>query len=79
MNRESFEEIVKWKAERMAKAKTLREQAEKMNCEWKVFKIGGWDAMIFDVARSLDLPAEYSTRDYRRNLIEQWLEEGLGE
>ncbi len=53
MLEESFEELVKYKAKRMAAAASWKDQASRLNCDFKAFKVGGWDAMIYDMAFSL--------------------------
>jgi hypothetical protein len=47
-----------------------------LNCDFKAFKVGGWDAMIYDMAFSLGVQ-RYATRLLRERLIRKWLEEGL--
>ena len=49
----NFEQLIKYKAERMAKAASWEDQAGRLNCDFKAFKVGGWDAMIYDMAFSL--------------------------
>jgi len=81
MLEESFEQLVKEKAKRMAKAPLLKEQAAelgiKADTELRVFKVGGWDAMIFDMAQSLKLDKKWAGRDFRKHLIDKWEEEGM--
>jgi hypothetical protein len=72
----NFEQLVEYKAKRMAKAAAWKNQASKLNCDFKAFKIGGWDAMIYDMAFSLGVQ-RYATRDFRERLIKKWLNEGL--
>ena len=81
MLEESFEEIAKERAKRMAVANSLKEQAAKLgiktDSELRAFKVGGWDAMIFDMAQSLNLGKQYGGRDFRRRLIDKWENEGV--
>jgi hypothetical protein len=76
----SFEEIVKNKAKHMSDAASWKNQAIKLGVkgeeQLKAFKIGGWDAMIFDMAQSLNY-VRYAQSEFRRNLIDRWLREGL--
>jgi len=76
MLEESFEELVKYKAKRMAEASSWKDQASRLNCDFKAFKVGGWDAMIYDMAFSLGVQ-KYAARDFRERLIKKWLEEGM--
>jgi len=48
----------------------------KSDNELKAFKLGGWDAMIFDMAQVLNL-VSYARRDFGKRLIEKWQGEGL--
>jgi hypothetical protein len=77
---ESFKELVKHKAQQMAEASTWKEQAAELGLksddELKAFKLGGWDAMIFDMAQALNF-VSYARRDFRQRLIEKWLREGM--
>ena len=74
----AFEQLVKNKAEHMAGtcARQATELGIKSADEVKAFKLGGWDAMIFDMAQALNL-VSYARRDFRKHLIEKWLSEGL--
>jgi len=72
----NFEQLVRYKAERMAKAASWEDQASRLNCDFKAFKVGGWDAMIYDMAFSLGVQ-KYATRNFREHLIKKWLKEGL--
>ncbi len=78
---ESFEELVKEKAKRMWKASSLKEQAAELGIkgdnELRAFKVGGWDAMIFDMAQSLNFGRQYGSRDFRKRLIDKWEGEGM--
>lgn len=78
----SFEELVKHKATKQATAATLREQARDLGFiteeQWDIFKIGSWDAMIYDMAMALNIdPKKQASRQYRAALIQKWLSEGL--
>jgi len=76
---ESFEEVVKHKAKRMAKASSWDQQAKTLGitkpAELRAFKLGGWDAMIYDVGMTLG--QRYARRDFRRQLINKWEKEGI--
>ena len=72
----NFEQLVEYKAKRMAKAASWKNQASRLSCDFKAFKVGGWDAMIYDMAFSLGVQ-KYATRDFRERLIKKWLTEGL--
>jgi hypothetical protein len=71
-----FEQLVEYKAKRMAKAGSWKNQARRLGCDFKAFKVGGWDAMIYDMAFSLGVQ-RYATRDFRERLINKWLGKGL--
>ena len=73
---ENFEQLIKYKAKRMAEAASWKDQASRLNCDFKTFKVGGWDAMIYDMAFSLGVQT-YATRNFRERLIKKWLDEGL--
>ncbi|MBA7616386.1 hypothetical protein ES703_23682 [subsurface metagenome] len=77
---ESFERLVKQKAKNMAGASSWRSQAIglgiKGDNELRAFKVGGWDAMIFDMAHALNM-IKYAESDFRKRLIEQWETEGM--
>jgi len=81
MLEESFEELVREKARRMAQAETLKEQAAALGVkginELRAFKVGGWDAMIFDMAQSLNIDKKFASSDFRQRLIDKWEEEGM--
>jgi hypothetical protein len=72
----NFEQLVEYKAKRMAKAAAWKNQASKLSCDFTAFKVGGWDAMIYDMAFSLGVQ-RYATRAFRERLIKKWLNEGL--
>lgn len=72
----NFEQLVEYKAKRMAKAASWKAQASSLSCDFKAFKVGGWDAMIYDMAFSLGVQ-RYATRKFRERLIKKWLNEGL--
>ncbi|GAI08813.1 unnamed protein product [marine sediment metagenome] len=76
--KECFEQLVRNRAKHMADAPSLTEQATKLrlnsDAELKAFKLGCWNAMIFDSAQALNLMA-YAKQDFRRRLIEKWQEE----
>ena len=79
---EAFEVLLTIKAEKMAKASTWRDQAKGLGVEGddqlKAFKLGGWDAMIYDMAHALDIDVRrYADRKFRKQLIEKWLKDGL--
>jgi len=78
--KECFEQLVWNKAKHIGDAPSLKEQAAKLGLnsdnEVKAFKLGRWDAMIFDSAQALNLLA-YARRDFRKRLIEKWQREGL--
>jgi len=74
--KECFEQLVWNKAKHMADTEQATNLGLKSDDELKGFKFGGWDAMIFDMAQSLNL-VTYARRDFRRHLIEKWQEEGL--
>jgi len=73
---ENFEQLIKYKAKRMAEAASWKDQASRLSCDFKAFKVGGWDAMIYDMAFSLGVQ-RYATRDFRERLIKKWLGKGL--
>lgn len=77
---ESFEEIVKNKAKHMADATSWRRQAEELGVsseeQLRAFKLGGWDAMIFDMAQALNI-VRYAQSQHRKRLIQKWEREGL--
>jgi len=77
---ESFEEIVKNKAKHMADASSWRRQANELGIttenELKAFKLGGWDAMIFDMAQALNI-VSYARSEFRKSLIDKWEQEGI--
>ena len=77
---EIFEQLVEYKAKRMADASTWKEQATELGIksddELKAFKLGGWDAMIFDMAQALNIMS-YARRDFRKRLIQKWLREDI--
>lgn len=64
----------------MSVAISWEEQAQELGIkdgkELKAFKVGGWDAMIFDMAQSLNF-INFARRDFRKRLIEEWLKEGI--
>lgn len=72
----NFEQLVEYKAKRMAKAASWKAQASSLSCDFKAFKVGGWDAMIYDMAFSLGVQ-RYATRKFREHLIKKWLAKGL--
>jgi hypothetical protein len=72
----NFEQLVEYKAKRMAEAAAWKNQAGKLGCDFKAFKVGGWDAMIYDMAFSLGVQ-RYATRAFRERLINKWLGKGL--
>ena len=72
----NFEQLVEYKAKRMAKAAAWKNQASKLGCDFKAFKVGGWDAMIYDMAFSLGVQ-RYATRKFRERLIKKWLDKDL--
>ena len=79
---DSFDELVKDKAMRQGTAATLKEQAHDLGFtteeQWNIFKIGSWDAMIYDMAQALNVNRNrYASREYRKKLIQQWLDEHL--
>jgi len=80
MFEESFEQLVKHKAKRMAEATSWKEQAAELGIkgdnELRAFKVGGWDAMIFDMAQSLNF-VTYARRDFRKRLINKWEKEDM--
>ena len=79
--KECFEKLVRNKANRMAYAASWKEQAAalgiKSDAELRAFKLGSWDAMIFDMAQALNLGRTCGNRDSRKRLIQQWLNENL--
>jgi len=72
----NFEQLVEYKAKRMAGAGAWKNQADKLGCDFKAFKVGGWDAMIYDMAFSLGVQ-RYAARAFRERLIKKWLSQGL--
>jgi hypothetical protein len=72
----NFEQLVEYKAKRMAKAAAWKNQASKLGCDFKAFKVGGWDAMIYDMAFHLGVQ-KYPTHGFRECLIKKWLAKGL--
>jgi hypothetical protein len=72
----NFEQLVEYKAKRMAKAASWKDQASSLSCDFKAFKVGGWDAMIYDMAFSLGVQ-RYATRKFRERLIKKWLAKAL--
>ena len=76
----SFEQLVEDKAKHMADASSWKQQANELGIksddELKAFKLGGWDAMIFDMAQALNF-VSYARRDFRKRLIEKWQREGF--
>lgn len=73
---ENFEQLIRYKAKRMAEAASWKDQAGRLGCDFQAFKIGGWDAMIYDMAFSLGVQT-YARRDFREHLIKKLLDEGL--
>ena len=77
---ESFEELVRNKAKHMADASSWRGQATELGvgseAEFRAFKLGGWDAMIFDMAQALNI-VRYAQSQHRKRLIQKWEREGL--
>jgi len=77
---ESFEEIVKNKAKHMADASSWRRQAAELGVmgedQLRAFKLGGWDAMIFDMAQALNL-VSYARSEFRKQLVGKWESEGM--
>jgi len=43
--------------------------------ELRAFKVGGWDAMIYEMGMSIS--QAYAERKYRKQLIEKWLNDGM--
>lgn len=80
--KECFEQLVRNRAEHIADDSSLKKQAIALGVnvdsdnELNAFKLGRWDAMIFDSAQALNLVA-YAKRDFRKHLIEKWQSEGL--
>lgn len=75
-----FEKLVRDKAKKQTK-ETLQNQARALGIsedKLDAFKIGSWDAMIFDMAHALNL-GKYATHDYRQKFIKQWLKDKLGD
>ena len=73
---DNFEQLIKYKAKRMAEAASWKDPASRLSCDFKAFKVRGWDAMIYDMAFSLGVQ-RYAARDFRERLIKNWLDEGL--
>ena len=74
----SFEELVRDKAAKQT-SESLKAHARTLGIsdrELNAFKLGSWDAMIFDMAHALNL-GKYATHDYRQKFINKWLAEGL--